>query len=383
MKFIETFLINSKKIVPLIFILVLNSLFVVPGLAQDQDDSIPTVPLNSTANLVAGAAIVEGASDHWISQYYDILSADSASFVHIDSPVIIRNRSENFLDETPVSILQLLSAAEPTDHRGLPLWNSLATKPGAGFIGSALIPGLSQAAGGQYWKSAIYLAVEAATIYLVIDGNNRGRRLERQYIQEGNNNWSVIKYAAWVHNYYHNVPGARSPGSPDIDIRSLLTEEGLQEYYRQGQFPSPTFDIGREWNWINLPALRDLERRALYLTSGRPFSHDVPDFGSQQYYELMSKYFQFGPGWRDWNDTVHNVNDGIRGMSPMWLSHARLEERFNDSFRMAGNMLTLMVVNHIVSAFDAYFTIKLRNHRLESGLVLTPEAARYQLTWHF
>lgn len=261
--------------------------------------------------------------------------------------------------------------------------NTLATRPGAAFLGSAIVPGLSQAAGKQYWKTAIYLVAEAATIFLHIDANRRGDRLEREYISTGNADWSVVKYAAWVHDYYHNTPGARPIGAPDIDIRTLLTPEGLAEYNRLGRFPDPQFNNDQDWRLIDINALRQLERRSLYLTSGRPFSHDLPDYGSQQYYELMSKYFQFAPGWRDFSNAQHNVNAGIAGMNPMWLNHSNIGERFNDSYRLAGNMLTLVVVNHIVSAFDAYFTVKLRNHRLQSSMVLDPGAVHYQLRVSF
>lgn len=261
--------------------------------------------------------------------------------------------------------------------------NALATKPGAAFLGSAIVPGLSQAAGKQYWKTAVYLVAEAATIFLHIDANRRGDRLEREYISTGNADWSVVKYASWLHDYYHNVPGARPIGAPDIDIRTLLTPEGLAEYNRLGRFPDPQFNNDQDWRLIDINALRQLERRSLYLTSGRPFSHDLPDYGSQQYYELMSKYFQFAPGWRDFTNAQHNVNAGIAGMNPMWLNHSNIGERFNDSYRLAGNMLTLVVVNHIVSAFDAYFTVKLRNHRLQSGMVLEPGAVHYQLSVSF
>ncbi len=261
--------------------------------------------------------------------------------------------------------------------------NTLATKPGAAFLGSAIVPGLSQAAGRQYWKTAIYLVAEAASIFLYIDSNRRGDRLESEYISTGNADWSVVKYAAWVHDYYHNTPGARPIGAPDIDIRTLLTPEGMAEYNRLGRFPDPQFNNDQDWRLIDINALRQLERRSLYLTSGRPFSHDLPDYGSQQYYELMSKYFQFAPGWRDFSNAQHNVNAGIPGMNPMWLNHSNIGERFNDSYRLAGNMLTLVVVNHIVSAFDAYFTVKLRNHRLQSSMVLEPGAVHYQLSVTF
>jgi hypothetical protein len=70
-------------------------------------------------------------------------------------------------------------------------------------------------------------------------------------------------------------------------------------------------------------------------------------------------------------------------MNAMWLNHSNIGERFNDSYRLAGNMLTLVVVNHIVSAFDAYFTVKLRNHRLQSSMVLDPGAVHYQLRVSF
>lgn len=276
-----------------------------------------------------------------------------------------------------------IQSSEQASRSSSAFRQALTTKPGYAFLGSAIVPGLSQAANKQYWKTGLYLVAEATAIYLVIDGNKRGERLERDYINIGNQDWSVIKYAAWVHNYYHNVPGGRSPGSPNIDITTLLTPAGLEEYNRQGGFPMPLYNTDSEWKWINIQALRQLERSSLYLTSGRPFSHDLPDLGSQQYYELMSKYFQFAPGWRDWNDINHNVNAGMAGMSPMWLQHTLLEERFNDSYRFAGNMLTLMVVNHVISAFDAYFTIKLKNHKLESGMVYQAGSISYQLTYKF
>jgi hypothetical protein len=345
----------------------------------------------STSNALAQMtpdkyAIEFEKTPHPLLKNMELNGLNPTSNINESFDSILQNDIERFIQSgfSPSNlIMQSNLFKEDPSADGFPVWNSLSTKPGMGFLGSALIPGLSQAANGQYWKTALYIAIEATSIYFIIDGNRRGRELEQRYINIGNQDWSVVKYASWVHNYYHNVPGARSPGSPDVDIRSLLTPAGLEQYNQLGGFPSPVFNIELEWTWINLNALRQLERSSLYLTSGRPFSHDVQDFGSQQYYELMSKYFQFGPGWRDWNDNNHNVNAGLSGMSPMWLSHARLEERFNDSFRLAGNMVTLLVVNHLVSAFDALFTIQLRNHRLESGMHVNHYGAQYQLTWRF
>lgn len=278
------------------------------------------------------------------------------------------------------------------------LLGAISSHPGAGFFASLIVPGLGQAANDQLWKTGVLLAVEAASIYFIIDGNKRGRDLEREYIADGNRQWSVVQYASWVHEYYHTVPNARVTGAPDVLLSSLLTPAG-QAYANQNglQFPNAQFgDTTVEWDWIDLQALRSLERSTHYLrtngTRGNAFSHDVPNFGSQQYYELMSKYWQFGPGWQDWkpftngdfNTQVATLNAlSNDAMNPQWLAHTRLEEQFNDAFRFAGNMTALLVVNHFVSAFDAYFTIKLRNHRLESEMMFTPIGGQYKMTWHF
>jgi hypothetical protein len=264
-----------------------------------------------------------------------------------------------------------------------PFLNTIAGAPGYGFVASLLIPGLGQAANRQYWKTGVMLIVEAAAISIFIDASNRGNRLERRYQRIGDDNWSVVKYTAWVHDYYHTVPGARAPGAPNIPASQLLTPEGRANINPITGFPDPVFDTSREWRWINLEQLNRLERSSRYLRTGNFFTHEVNPFGSQQYYELMSKYWQFGPGWRDWNDSIHDINTSNDFMSQLWLDHALLEVRFNDAYRLANNMVSLVVMNHILSAFDAYFTIKLRQHRLETMARADYMGTHMKVTWRF
>lgn len=260
---------------------------------------------------------------------------------------------------------------------------TIRSQPGLGFLASALVPGLGQAANEQYIKSGIMFVAEIASVAIAIDSRKRGERLQDRYNRHGDADWSVVKYANWVHNYYNNVPGAREAGAPPASYSQILTPQGLSQINPATGYIDPVFDTGREWGWINLPQLRQLERRTRYLTTGAAFSHDVPDFGSQQYYELMSKYFQFGPGWRDWDPTLLNIRLEKNVMSPMWLDHARLEARFNDSYRLSSNLVMLIMANHVISAFDAYFTIKLRQHRLETTGIMNSSMTGMQLTWHF
>lgn len=263
------------------------------------------------------------------------------------------------------------------------LLGSIRSTPGRGFAASLLVPGLGQVANRQYVKAGVMAAVEIAAIYFIADGTRRGQRLEREYQQFGDANWSLIKYTAWVHDYYMNFPNGRNPDAPALDPADLLTNAGRSAANPLTGFPDPVYDTSLEWTWVDRAALNQMERRSRY-ASGTNFTHEVNPFGSQQYYELMSKYWQFGPGWRDWNDALHSINMASNDfMSPMWLQHAAMEERFNSAYQLANNMVSALLLNHLVSAFDAYFTIKLREHRLETSARADYFGNHLQLTWRF
>jgi hypothetical protein len=280
-----------------------------------------------------------------------------------------------------VELFQAMRVESESHQSGI--LNSIRATPGRGFAASLLVPGLSQVANQQYIKAGIMAAVEVAAIYFIVDGTRRGQRLENEYQQFGDANWSLIKYTAWVHDYYMNVPGGRNPDAPALLPSDLLTNAGRSAANPLTGFPDPAYDTNLEWSWVDRTALNTMERRSRY-SRGTNFTHEVNPFGSQQYYELMSKYWQFGPGWRDWNDSIHSINMASNDfMSPMWLQHAAMEERFNSAYQLANNMVSALLLNHLVSAFDAYFIIKMRQHRLETTARADQMGNHLQLTWRF
>jgi hypothetical protein len=266
-----------------------------------------------------------------------------------------------YLNYRPVSLSAVNPVADYTysgAENGGGFMHAVSTKPGYAFLASAVLPGLGQAANQQWWKTALFVTVEAAAIGLYIHNENRARSVERKFWRMADGNWSVVQYASWLVDF-HNAQNPNNPYDPD----NLLTPG----YKGQG-IPTPAFNNESDWRVIDINALRILERSTVYQSTGNPFSHDLPDYGSQQYYELISKYWQYGPGWIDWNQGVHDINRGTAGMPPLWLEHARLEEIFNDKYRFAGSMLSLLLMNHFISAFDAFFTVRLRNHRMEASM---------------
>ncbi len=248
---------------------------------------------------------------------------------------------------------------------------------GLAFVSSALVPGLGQGVVNDQWiKTGIFVALEGAALYGHFKNLDLGRDLERRYWDYVETGWSAAKYVQFLVDYNNfHFPNNRKNYN---DIAT--TGSNLAALIASGNFPA---NVRQEWPLIDIQKLRQLESQILYGgTSGNAFSHFIPDYGSQQYYELVSKYFQFGPGWKDFNVSVDQINWEIEGMSDAWLGGAAKSKRFNDRLRSARNMASIVFVNHIVSGFDALFSARLHNHRIETAFSPVDGGTMY-LVVHF
>lgn len=233
---------------------------------------------------------------------------------------------------------------------------------GLAFLSSVAVPGLGQGVVNDQWvKTGVFVALEAAALYGHFKNLDLGRDLERQYWDYVETGWSAAKYVQFLvdhHNFYF-------PNNPKSYNDLATSGSNLAALIENGAFAA---NVRQEWPLIDIQKLRALEAQTLYGgTSGNAFSHFLPDYGSQQYYELVSKYFQFGPGWKDFNVSVNQINWELEGMSDAWHTGAAKSKRFNDRLRTARNMASIVFVNHIISGFDALFAARLHNHRIETA----------------
>ncbi len=277
-------------------------------------------------------------------------------------------------DFTKYDLIEPSFSISSNTNESSSFFSSFQSKPGLAFLSSAILPGSAQAINRNWIRAGLFAAVEATAIILAIDYRNRGVRGERNYEQNADRNWSVVQYAQWLVEY-HDVHNINNPYIEDLRNQVM----GL----------TPAFDTDVDWPAVDIMLLRNSERSTRYFTtddqSASNFSHSLPAYGSQQYYELIAKYYQYQAGWRDYHDfhdqLGHTGNDFNQRYffdrngayaSPLFWQFADDAERFNDLYRTGRTFQMLLIVNHVASAFDALFTVQLKQNRIEATPSIAP-----------
>lgn len=178
---------------------------------------------------------------------------------------------------------------------------------------SALIPGAGQAYAGSYYKTAGFVAVEALSWTMFMIYNKEGKNIEREFQQFADTHWIENDYWDWI---------ARHSG---IDRNNM--------------------DALREWE----------EER---------FSHHLHLVKDQQYYEMIGKYDQFNYGWDDSDIGLLDEDWDISKRSARRLYYEDRRDASNRAFKKATTGVTIAMLNHILSAIDAAWTVSRHNKQL-------------------
>jgi len=189
---------------------------------------------------------------------------------------------------------------------------------------SAIIPGTGQFYAKNYVKSAIFLGLEAGLWITYAIFQKKGDDQTDVYRKYADENWSVRKYASWL-----KTEGF--PGSGIIDP-----------------------------NLQNLEILRE-QINACEDSAG--FSHKLPPFGDQQYYEVIGKYQNYISGWSEAIGVTKNNFQTYKLAQVDFYMNER--ERANTFYNNGSMTLTVVIVNHILSAADAVWSVSLFNKSLE------------------
>lgn len=244
------------------------------------------------------------------------------------------------------SVFNISSAQTSSNYRKLELSNKLLSQdskinlkdkynksiqskpneksPYLGALFSGLIPGTGEFYAERYLKGAIFLAVEAGLWIAYANYENKGDDQTAEYQSYANTYWDVYKYAEWLKRENFS-------GSGDI----ILTAD------------------------------KETLRRQINVCEAQNFSHQLPPYGAQQYYELIGKYQNFVTGWADADFDVVNRNNYGTYKTQMFNDYSYDRQEANSYYDKATTSLTLVVLNHILSAADGAWSVSMFNKDLK------------------
>jgi len=196
--------------------------------------------------------------------------------------------------------------------------------PYLGALFSGIIPGAGEVYGKNYLKAGIFFAIEAGlwTAYSIFQ--NKGNDQTEIYQNFANQNWDVYKYGRWLKE------------------QSFSGSDG-----------------------INLESNKEELRRQINICEAQNFSHQLPPYGEQQYYELIGKYQNFVTGWADADLNVVNRTNYGSYKTTMFNSYAADRQEANKYYDKGTTTLTVVILNHILSAADAAWTVSMFNKDLK------------------
>lgn len=204
---------------------------------------------------------------------------------------------------------------------------------------SLVVPGSGQFYNGDYWKTAICLVAEGLLLYYKLDNDKKGDDQTDFFENYAKKNWDPAKYAKWTINKFK------------IDVTKypdLFTDEQQT--------------VIRNWKTLN-----KLEDDISKTDAGKYYSHHLAPYGDQQYFEMIGKYPQFNVGWNDFNYN-DDFNYG-QSLTPMFNYYSGERGKANDYYNKANTFMTILIVNHIVSAAEAFFSAKINNKRVSISSV--------------
>lgn len=246
---------------------------------------------------------------------------------------------------------------------------------------SAILPGSGQFYNQQKLKAVLAVSLEAAVITGYFVMRSRGLSVEDDFQDRAHAAWSPTKYAGWLNDYsdYLGSEFGANISAPSVTIISGVDFRNPSTWSESDQVL-----VRAMFDQINA-----IERQVFHPETGAVFSHQLPSFADQQYYELIGKYFQFAPGWDDyvaWKnaegvyqvsiDPEHTGVDGSKpNVSDSFFNYASDHAHSQDLLRRASQISLLLVLNHAIAGVDAAVSAKLHNDHLKTRMGLAYNGA--------
>lgn len=225
---------------------------------------------------------------------------------------------------------------------------------------SLLVPGAGEVYAGNYLKGAIFFGIEVGTLVTAYLYDKKGDDQTVLFEAYANEHWSAVRYAEWIESH---IAMLNSGASWDPSV------------YTSSYDPNDPNRHTPPFGSINWEELQAVERQVADGTTNG-FTHTLPYYGQQQYYELIGKYVQFYAGWDDADPTTGDKkievkpSDFTPANDSRFKIYSRMRAQANDYYDVASTMVSVAVINHVLSALDAAWTAARYNNALEARVNL-------------
>jgi hypothetical protein len=233
---------------------------------------------------------------------------------------------------------------------------------------SLVVPGTGEFYTERYWEAAAFFAADVAAWLLAYNFDKKGDQQTDAFQAYADARWNVVQYADRTQQAY--VPTS------------------------QYAWLKPNTEGLPPWERVYWPALNEMERQVAGTSEGQYYSHTLPAYGEQQYYELIGKYQQFYQGWDDADPTLvtyEQITQRLHSLpQPNMIYYSKERGKANDYYGTASTWVTVAIINHVVSAAyaalsagwynSAHAELGLQSVPTEMGLTNVPVV---KMRWEF
>ena len=215
---------------------------------------------------------------------------------------------------------------------------------------SLVVPGAGQFYTEHYWEAVAFVAADVAAWVLAYHYDHRGDKQTDLFQNYADAHWNVVAYADFTEQTYLQT-----------HIRAWL---------------KPNSEALPPWQRVYWNVLNDMERQVSATHDGQYYSHTLPPYGDQQYYELIGKYQEFYQGWDDADPTLttyDQITQRLHSGATNMIYYSVERGKANDYYTTATTWVTVAIINHVVSAVHAAFAAGWYNSaHAELGLQRVP-----------
>lgn len=263
-------------------------------------------------------------------------------FANVWSQNLLENINENNNNKLFVTgILSLDSKnLEAKSHKNV---NKKKVLAAAGL--SLLVPGAGQIYNNDYIAALAFVGIEIGLIYANYHYNKKGDDQTDFYHDYAHKHWDPLKYARY------SIKNAKVI-NPDIKDEDIPKEDELI--------------INGKLNWQRMNEFE--------LKLNKWYSHQLPPFGTQQYYELIGKYTQFISGWDDCDVNTFTY-ESLR--TPNSTYYMKERAKANDFYNYATKAGVGILINHVLSAIEAGYSRFMMEKEMSLSINVKPVYNKY------